>query len=109
MKILPRLSHENARAYAVRVLLYNIVNLELVPGSSISENELSIALSLSRTPIREALIELSRLELVEILPQRGSYVSKISYEQIEESRFIRLVMETAVLKLVYQQGISQSY
>ncbi len=109
MKILPRLSHENARAYAVRVLLYNIVNLELVPGSSISENELSIALSLSRTPIREALIELSRLELVEILPQRGSYVSKISYEQIEESRFIRLVMETAVLKLVCQQGISQSY
>ena len=82
MKILPRLSHENARAYAVRVLLYNIVNLELVPGSSISENELSIALSLSRTPIREALIELSRLELVEILHNVGAMSQKSAMNKL---------------------------
>lgn len=108
MKLLDRVSGENARTYAVRVLLYNIINLYLTPGSAVSENELSSALSLSRTPVREALIELSHRDLVEILPQRGSYISKINYEVVEESRFMRLVMETAILRLACQ-GISQTY
>ena len=109
MKLLPKLPRENARSYAIRVLMYNIQTLQLPPGSSISENELSAALSLSRTPIREALIELSRMDLVEIIPQRGSYVTKISYDRIEESKFLRLVVEVAILKLACQQGISQEY
>ena len=96
MTILEKERSENARSYAVRVLLYNIVHLELTPGSSVSENELSSALSLSRTPVREALIELNRIGLVEIIPQKGSYVSKIDYDIVEESRFLRLVMENAV-------------
>lgn len=100
MKILDRTPSENARNYAYRVLLYNIINLELIPGSSVSENELSTVLNLSRTPIREALIELSKTGLVEILPQRGSYISKIDYDLIEEARFIRVVLENAVLKIV---------
>ena len=96
MKVLDRLSAENARTYALRVLQYNIINLELVPGSTVSENELSAILNLSRTPVREALIELSKVGLVEIQPQRGSYIAKIDYELIEESRFMRLVLENAV-------------
>lgn len=103
-----KLPTENARSYAARVLLKNIVSLELAPGSAVSENELSAALSLSRTPVREALIELSRINMVEIIPQKGSYISKINYELVEESRFIRVVMENAVLKLACQ-GISQKY
>lgn len=47
MKILPRSVSENARTYAVKVLLYNIIHMELLPGSAVSENELSEALSLS--------------------------------------------------------------
>lgn len=108
MVILERTAVENARGYAVRVLLYNIVHLDLKPGSVVSENELSSLLSLSRTPVREALIELNRIGLVEILPQKGSYISKINYDIVEESRFVRLVMENAILKLACE-GIDQSY
>ena len=43
-------------------------------------------LHLSRTPVREALIELSKVGLVEIQPQRGSCIAKIDYELIGESR-----------------------
>lgn len=50
MKLLPKLPKENARSYAIRVLMYNIQTLQLPPGSSISENELSAALSLSPAP-----------------------------------------------------------
>lgn len=100
MELLDRQPSENARSYALRVLLHNIITLELAPGSAVSENELSLVLKLSRTPVREALIELSKMGLVDILPQRGSYIAKIDYELIEESRFMRLVLENAVLALV---------
>lgn len=108
MVILKKLLSENARSYAVRVLLFNIINLELIPGSSVSENELSAELSVSRTPVREALIELSRMNLVEIQPQRGSYISKIDYNSVEESRFVRVVVENAVVKLACE-GIKNFY
>ena len=67
----------------MRVLLYNIIHIELRPGSAVSENELSSSHSLSRTPVREALIELNRIGLVEIRPQRGSciYWSKILHSK----------------------------
>lgn len=103
MVILPKERSENARSYAVRVLLYNIVHLELQPGTAVSENELSVTLSLSRTPVREALIELNRIGLVEIIPQRGSYISKIDYNIVEESRFLRLVTEKAILNLLCKE------
>lgn len=103
MIILEKKRSENARTYAIRVLLYNIVHLELQPGSAVSGNELSAILSISRTPVREALIELNRIGLVEILPQRGSYISKIDYNLVEESRFLRLVTENAVLKILCEK------
>ncbi len=46
MVILQKERSENSRSYAVRVLLYNIIHLELQPGTAVSENELSTTLSL---------------------------------------------------------------
>lgn len=108
MKILEWLPKESAYDYAYRVLLHNIVNLELTPGSEVSSNKLVDALSVSRMPIREALNELSRIGLVNILPQRGSYIAKIDPHLVEESRFMRLVLEIAVAKLACE-GISEKY
>ena len=108
MELLDRQPSENARSYALRVLLHNIITLELAPGSAVSENELSLVLKLPRPPVREALIELSKMGLVDIQPQRGSYIAKIDYELVEESRFMRLVLENAVLALVCE-GISPEH
>jgi len=107
MKILEWLPRESACDYALRVILHNIIHLELMPGCEISSSKLAAALSLSRMPVRDALAELSRIELVEIFPQRGTYVSKIDIELVKESRFMRLVLEVAVSKLACQ-GITQS-
>ena len=100
MQISERHLRETARDYACRVIKQNIISLALVPGSMVSENELSAQLGLSRTPVREALIELGKTQLVEILPQRGSRISLIDYEHVDESRFVRLVMENAVVELL---------
>lgn len=108
MKILEWLPRESACDFATRVILYNIVHLELAPGSEVSSSKLSETLSLSRMPVREALTELSRMGLVDILPQRGSYISKIDYNLVEESEYMRLVLEIAITKLACK-GVAESY
>lgn len=100
MNIPERLPRELGRDYALRVIRENIETSELEPGSMISESELASRLGLSRTPVREALIELSKANIVEIYPQRGSFVSLIDYTMVEEARFMRNVLEHAVVREV---------
>lgn len=98
MRLLEKHPKETARDYAVRVLRYNIISMDLEPGAMVSENELSQEMGLSRTPVREALIELSKSGIVEIYPQHGSKIAKIDYDKVEEAYFIRKVAEVAVVE-----------
>ena len=100
MNISQRLPRESAREYAIRILKKNIISLDLAPGSMLSENEISLQLGLSRTPVREALIELGKVSIVEIFPQKGSRIKLIDYNLVEESYFLRMVLETAVVKIL---------
>lgn len=99
MYLTKRLPRETGRDYALRTLKENIIRLELEPGCMVSENELAAEMGLSRTPVREALIELSKVKIVEIYPQKGSVVSLIDYSLVEESQFMRRVLECAVVEL----------
>lgn len=100
MYLTKREPRETGREYALRTLKDNIIRLELAPGSMLSENELAAQMGLSRTPVREALVELSKVDIVEIYPQRGSAIARIDYDLVEEARFMRLVMEKAVVEQV---------
>lgn len=108
MIILERNQNENARTYSYRVLLYNITHIEFKPDDVINEKDIADQLNLSRTPVREALMELVNNGLVKIIPQKGSYISKIDYNIIEESRFFRLTIELAILKMACET-ISDEY
>ncbi len=99
MVIEERYPSETARDYAFRTLKENIVSLELKPGTLVSENELASKMGLSRTPVREALNDLCRASIVETYPQRGSFVSLIDPQMVEESRFLRKILDIAVIKL----------
>ncbi|MDR1535733.1 MAG: GntR family transcriptional regulator [Planctomycetota bacterium] len=98
LNLLPRLPKEKARDYAIRVLRENIISLALEPGARVSENDLAVEMGLSRTPIREALTELGNYGIINTLPQHGNFIAKIDYRQIEEARFVRLALETAVVR-----------
>jgi DNA-binding GntR family transcriptional regulator len=99
MYILERTGKETAREYAYRVIKYNIISLELEPGCMVSENELAEEMGVSRTPVREALIELNKLKLVEIYPQRGSFISLIDSQLVEEARYVRLILEKSMVEM----------
>lgn len=99
MRILERMPRESGRDYALRTIKENIIHAELEPGAYISENELATELGLSRTPVREALMELARFKAVEIAPQKRSRVACIDESLVEEARFARNVLERAVVAL----------
>lgn len=99
MRVSDRLQGETARDYAFRVLKENIVSLEIKPGTLVSENDLAFELGISRTPVREAIIDLSKAAVIETLPQRGSYVKFIDPVMVEESRFLREVLDKAVIEV----------
>ena len=86
-------------------LLQNaITSSKLPPGQVLKERELCDILSISRTPIREALLRLQEDGLVEIFPQAGTYVSRISIEAVHESQFIRVALEMATVGYAARHG-----
>ena len=97
MIILERTAHESIREYVYRMLRFNIIHLNLKPGQSISEQEIADIINVSRTPVREAFIKLAQENLLDILPQKGTYISQIDIEQVEESKFARDILEREVV------------
>ncbi len=107
MQVHEKLKNETAREYAFRTIKDNIISLELAPGSLVSENELAAQMGISRTPVREALIELSKLKIVGIYPQKGSYISLIDGEMVDEARFLRLTLEGAIVQLACEMATEE--
>jgi DNA-binding GntR family transcriptional regulator len=92
-----------SRGSSVRAQVYamaqeEIVALRFAPGQPLSEKELSFRYGVSRTPVREALIQLCDDGLVEIYPQTGTFVSRISVHGVTEAQFIREVLECGALR-----------
>jgi GntR family transcriptional regulator, rspAB operon transcriptional repressor len=84
----------------------DIVTLRLKPGERLSENELALRFGTSRAPVREALIRLVEEGLIEVLPQRGSFVSWISLGAMQRARFVREALEVAIVRLAAERGLS---
>ena len=80
------------------VLREQIISLEIAPGSRLSEVDLASQNHVSRQPVREALIALSRIGLVQVLPQRGTLVTRISTRHMMQVRIAREALETAIVR-----------
>ena len=70
-----------------------IVSLWFKPGQPLKERAIYQQLQISRTPVREAFLRLSEEGFLTILPQAGTYVSRICVRDLEESQFIRESLE----------------
>ncbi|WP_336799125.1 GntR family transcriptional regulator [Kaistia sp. MMO-174] len=65
--------------HVYEALRNDIIELELPPGSPIDEVQLAQRFSLSRTPIREALVRLAAEGLITTLPNRATIVANIDF------------------------------
>jgi GntR family transcriptional regulator, rspAB operon transcriptional repressor len=84
----------------------DIAALRLRPGTRLSENELATRFGTSRAPVREALIRLVEDGLIEVRPQRGSFVSPISLAAMEQGRLVREALEVAIIRRACEQKLS---
>ncbi len=74
-----------------------IVMGELALGSQVSEAQLAASLGISKTPVREALLRLKMEGLVDIHPQRGTFVFSLAPDQVGQLCRFRVMLETAAL------------
>lgn len=75
-----------------------IIRGTLKPGTRLPEEELSKAMNISRAPIREAFNRLEKEGFVTIIPRKGTAVSNITAQIIEDIFEIRETLESLAVK-----------
>lgn len=85
---------ESLRAQAVAQIREAIVGGRLAPGSMHSEQTIAAGMSISRTPVREALLQLASEGLVEFVPQRGVRVTELDAGHLGHVFQFRAAIET---------------
>lgn len=83
-----------------------IVNKTLAPGSTVTEAQLAKDLGVSKTPVREALLRLREVGLVQPLATRGVRVIEPSRDAIVRAYEVREVLEAATARLAALRGAS---
>lgn len=79
-----------------------IIEMTLRPGEALSEKEIASRFGVSRQPVREAFIKLSEAGLLQILPNRGTFVVKISVREVANARFVREAVEVGIARSASQ-------
>ncbi|SET88316.1 GntR family transcriptional regulator [Paracoccus homiensis] len=75
-----------------------IVSCDLAPGTRLSEVDIAAHYAISRQPVREAFIKLSEAGLIDIRPQRGSFVSRIDVDAVLAAQFVREAVEADIVR-----------
>ena len=81
-----------------------IIQDRLVPGEWIREQAIADELSVSRTPLREALKMLELEGLIQLLPNRGAVVTELTVEEVKEKLEVLAVLESLAGKLACQKA-----
>ncbi len=83
--ILPKVERQRLHDAVVEHLQNLIIEGILAPGTKLNEREVCERLGISRTPLREAMKVLASEGLIEISPNRGAFVSKMSDTEVWET------------------------
>ena len=85
-----------------------IILLEQKPGAVIREKEIMEAFEVSRTPVREALMRLELDGLVRIIPNVGTFVEEVSFQQLKDvfevrAHFVRLAGSLSAARISMEE------
>lgn len=90
----------NVTNHVAELLREAIVSLRLEPGTPIDKPMICTQLDISRSPVSEALARLQTEGLVDILPQRGSVVSLIRIDDVQQHMLIRRALESEAISVL---------
>ena len=98
--IIPITKNKSLKELAYDALKKMILSGKLERGKLYTEMKMAQQLGVSRTPVREALLELSSEGMVEFLPNRGIMIKEITIQQVKEVFEIRQIIEGYVAQSV---------
>ena len=75
-----------------------IVSLAMPPGAAINEKDICDELQISRTPLREAILQLHAENLVDVRPNAGTFVAPIDLRYVLEGQLVRDALEMKVVR-----------
>ena len=81
-----------------------IIELEMKPGDPIIEKDLIAEFGVSRTPIREALIKLTQIDLVEFRPRVGTFVTQIDIATVKSAYEVKKNLEAVAAELAAKRA-----
>lgn len=89
---------ESLQERAYNSILSDIVTLRYLPGERISDRELVKSLNISRTPVREAILRLKQKGLINVIPQSGTFITKIDLHKAQSACFVRENVEKEIVR-----------
>ncbi|HWD74730.1 MAG TPA: GntR family transcriptional regulator, partial [Solirubrobacteraceae bacterium] len=95
-----RAQGESAADRAYRWLRARILDGTFAGGRLLSEGEVADAVEVSRTPVREALLQLAAEDMLELYPKRGALVVSVTAAELREVLVARGLLEPWAARLV---------
>ena len=83
----------------VETLKRDLINGTLAPDTLMVEAQIGARFGVSKTPAREALLRLSEMGFVTVIPGKGYTVTKLSWQQIKDLFEVRLLLECSAIEL----------
>jgi len=90
--------HGKRRPAIVESLLTDIFQGRLLAGQRLVTERLAQRFGVSHTPIREALIELAGIGIVDLVPNKGAVVRRVTARDVREICQVRRILECAATK-----------
>ncbi|MEN4918157.1 GntR family transcriptional regulator [Achromobacter spanius] len=98
----------NLREMVLAQLRSRIVSGQAIPGTIYSVPALATEMGMSTTPVREALLELSRTGLVAPLRNRGFRVEAATPQDLENHFDVRIMLEAGALVTIARKGLTDT-
>lgn len=99
---------QDSKVLALNYLKEQIVTCAMPPGSAINVNDIAAQLNISKTPVREALLELQYENYVTVIPRKKTIVSRISLSDLDYIYEARALIEVYVLSNISPEEIRQN-
>jgi DNA-binding GntR family transcriptional regulator len=90
--------HGLRRQTLVEALLADVFQGRLRAGSHLVTQELALRFGVSHTPIREALVALAGIGIIDLLPNRGAVVRRVAIQEVREVCHVRRLLECAATR-----------
>lgn len=100
-----RLKASSLRDQALRAIRAGIISGELRPGELYANGMIAEQLGVSITPVREAVLELSREGLVDLARNRGFRIREITERDLDEIVEFRRMIEVAAVRKIAERGL----